>query len=124
MELFQLPWRRAEACTYNRLSAHGKSVQVSSQNWTPADIDVKIENVRGREQSSEFSLKLTGFEFHKSPSVVKDFGNEALIKSTYYEECIQHLKSITGASRVVIHDHRQWLNAVICSGKEANLHDV
>lgn len=75
------------------------------RNWDATDFDVKVENVRGREKSSEFSLDVTGFEFHKSPSVVEDFGNEELIKSKYYDECIQNLKSITGASRVVIFDH-------------------
>lgn len=66
---------------------------------------MRVENVRGRERSSEFSLDVTGFEFHKAPSAVDDFSDEALIKSKYYEESIQNLKSITGASRVVIFDH-------------------
>lgn len=87
------------------LPAHGQSAQALPQNWDATDFDVKVENVRGREKSSEFSLDVTGFEFHKSPSVVEDFGNEELIKSKYYDECIQNLKSITGASRVVIFDH-------------------
>ncbi|KAG8708585.1 hypothetical protein FRC09_001149 [Ceratobasidium sp. 395] len=75
------------------------------RNWEASDFAATVENVRGRERSPEFNLDVTGFEFHKSPTKVEDFGNESLIKSKYYEECIQNLKDITGASRVVIFDH-------------------
>ncbi|KAG8737200.1 hypothetical protein FRC10_008465 [Ceratobasidium sp. 414] len=75
------------------------------QNYDTYGFPVSVENVRGREKSSEFSLDTTGFEFHKSPTAVEDFGNEALIKAKYYDECIQNLKAITGASRAIIFDH-------------------
>jgi len=73
------------------------------RNWEPASFDVRVENVRGRE--GNFTLDTSGFEFHKVPTEEKSFESEESIKSTYYEDCIRNIKSITGASRVVIFDH-------------------
>ncbi|KAG9087977.1 hypothetical protein FRC07_012700, partial [Ceratobasidium sp. 392] len=74
-------------------------------NFKHTNHGVKVENVRGREKSPELGLDVSGFEFHNVPTSVKDFGNEELIKSKYYEECIENIKNITGASKVVIFDH-------------------
>ncbi|KAG9084982.1 hypothetical protein FS749_004779 [Ceratobasidium sp. UAMH 11750] len=51
------------------------------QNYDTSAFPARVENVRGREKSSEFSLDVTGFEFHESPTAVEDFGNETLIRS-------------------------------------------
>jgi len=64
---------------------------------------VQVENVRSH--IKDFTLDAAGFEYHNIPSREKLFEDENSIKSTYYEDCIQSIKNITGASRVVIFDH-------------------
>ncbi|QRV98405.1 hypothetical protein RhiJN_26424 [Ceratobasidium sp. AG-Ba] len=73
------------------------------RNWEPASFGVQAENVRGHE--NEYTLDTAGFQFHNMPSKGTDFDNEESIKKTYYEESIQNIRDITGASRVVIFDH-------------------
>ncbi|OAX30520.1 hypothetical protein K503DRAFT_225875, partial [Rhizopogon vinicolor AM-OR11-026] len=60
-------------------------------------------NVRGRED--EFSLDTCGFEFLKYPSTVKEFFDEEVIKTRYYAEVDQLLKTHTGGKRVIITSH-------------------
>lgn len=71
---------------------------------------MKVENVRSH--IKDFTLDTAGFEYHNIPSREKLFEDENSIKSTYYEDCIQNIKDITGASRVVIFDHSKSLYAI------------
>ncbi|QRV84342.1 hypothetical protein RhiJN_12358 [Ceratobasidium sp. AG-Ba] len=73
------------------------------RNWESASFGVQAENLRGHE--NEYTLDTAGFQFHNIPTKGTDFDNEDSIKKTYYEESIQNIKNITGASRVVIFDH-------------------
>ncbi|KAF8599890.1 hypothetical protein BDV93DRAFT_477005 [Ceratobasidium sp. AG-I] len=73
------------------------------RNWETVEFTVKAENVRGHEK--DFTLDKSGFEFHHVPSTEKAFEDDEVIRKGYYEESIQHIKNLTGASRVVIFDH-------------------
>ncbi|KAG8696988.1 hypothetical protein FRC09_008158 [Ceratobasidium sp. 395] len=99
---FTPPLDGSKAFVYTSLTAPDGGPK---KNFDNVEFPVQVENVRGREQSPELSLDVSGFEFHKSSTSVKDFGDEELVKSKYYEECIQNIKRITGASKVVIFDH-------------------
>ena len=76
---------------------------VPRRNWDIVGFDVKVENVRGREK--DFTLDKSGFEFHHRPSPETKFEDDEAIRSVYYEDSIQAIKELTGASRVVIFDH-------------------
>ncbi|KDN42356.1 hypothetical protein RSAG8_06847, partial [Rhizoctonia solani AG-8 WAC10335] len=64
----------------------------------PRRFPVDVENVRGREK--EFTLDSAGFEFHTIPSREKNFESDESIRANYYEDCIETIKKLTGASRV------------------------
>jgi hypothetical protein len=87
---------------------HLDSNLTTLQNWIPVEFPVKVENVRGREK--EFTLDSAGFEFHKVPTREKNFESDESIRAVYYEDCIETIKNLTGASRVAIFDHSE------CSG--------
>ncbi|OAX35643.1 hypothetical protein K503DRAFT_745650 [Rhizopogon vinicolor AM-OR11-026] len=72
-------------------------------NAQPDLCSVVISNVRGRED--EFSLDTCGFEFLKHPSTVKEFFDEEVIRTHYYPEVKEFLKTHTGAKRVIIVSH-------------------
>ena len=76
------------------------------RNWEPTSHSVRVENVRGRENSGEFTLDDSGFEFHRIPNRAPiSFDNDEEIRTKYYQESIDNIKNLTGASRVVIFDH-------------------
>ncbi|OCH88906.1 hypothetical protein OBBRIDRAFT_757363 [Obba rivulosa] len=64
---------------------------------------VVIHDVRGKEDS--VSLDTTGFQFVKHVSSEKDFLDEEAIKTSYYKEVEELLKTEAGAKRVFIFDH-------------------
>ncbi|KAJ3526993.1 hypothetical protein NMY22_g9948 [Coprinellus aureogranulatus] len=66
--------------------------------------DVVIENVRGKED--QYTLDNAGFQFLKAPPKHRSFENDEAIQNEYYPESIELIKQVTGASRVVIFDHR------------------
>ncbi|KAH9908283.1 hypothetical protein F4778DRAFT_342593 [Xylariomycetidae sp. FL2044] len=53
-----------------------------------------------------YTLDLHGFQFRAHESRVKDFDDEEMVKTQYYAECEQLLKNVTGASRVLMWDHK------------------
>jgi len=59
----------------------------------------------GRLMEEPFDLDVHGFAFVKHPTKMKDFYDEAELKSVYYAEIEQLIKDQTGASRVLIFDH-------------------
>ncbi|KAB5591607.1 hypothetical protein CTheo_4955 [Ceratobasidium theobromae] len=79
-------------------------VDAPRRNWTAVEFDVQVENVRGRE--SDFTLDKAGFEFHNVPTQgTTNFEDDNSIRTVYYQDSIQKIKNLTGASRVVIFDH-------------------
>ena len=76
------------------------------KNYTFADHDFEIENVRGKEHL--YSLDKTGFQFLKAEAKHRSFENDEEIVSEYYPESVELLKEVTGASRVVIFDHSEF----------------
>ncbi|KAH9941899.1 uncharacterized protein BXZ73DRAFT_41715 [Epithele typhae] len=73
------------------------------RNYQQATHEVKIENIRGKEDS--VSLDKTGFQFYNRPAAHKSFQNDEEIEKEYYPESIALLKELTGASLVVPFDH-------------------
>ena len=73
---------------------------------------VVVHDVRGRQDA--FGLDITGFQWVKFPSVVKDpeFADREKIETVYYAEVEDILKKCTGAKRVFIFHHsiRRKLN--------------
>jgi hypothetical protein len=59
----------------------------------------------GRREAEDFSLDRNGFRFVRHDTKVKDFFDEAEIRSTYYPEMEALVKAQSGASRVVVFDH-------------------
>jgi len=55
---------------------------------------------------SQYSLDTAGFQYYRHRSQEKAFTNEDAIVSTYYDECKQLLRDITGASRIHIFNHK------------------
>ncbi|KAL1950372.1 hypothetical protein VTO73DRAFT_5496 [Trametes versicolor] len=64
---------------------------------------VVIHDARGREH--ELTLDTSGFQFVKYPSAESAFDNEERIKTEYYKEVEELLKTVAGAKRVFIFDH-------------------
>ena len=73
---------------------------------------VVVHDVRGRQDT--FSLDITGFQWVKFPSVVKDseFVDKEKIETVYYAEVEDILKKYTSAKKVFIFHHvvRRKLN--------------
>jgi hypothetical protein len=65
--------------------------------------EVEIEDLRGNEAS--VSLDGNGFHYGVHASKHTAFDNDAAIEAEYYPESIELIKSVTGASRVVLFDH-------------------
>jgi len=64
--------------------------------------DVVLENLRGKEDL--VTLDTAGFQYFKHKSKHSSFANDEEIKE-YYPESIELIKSLTGASRVVLFNH-------------------
>ncbi|KAI0379212.1 hypothetical protein F5Y04DRAFT_290427 [Hypomontagnella monticulosa] len=66
-----------------------------------------VHDVTGEED--KYSLDNHGFQFLRHASKVtslQDFQDEELVKAEYYPESVELLKSVTGASRIFIFDHK------------------
>ncbi|KAG5646559.1 hypothetical protein DXG03_002862 [Asterophora parasitica] len=77
---------------------------VRDQNWTLAQHEVVIENLRGKPADAA-TLDTAGFQLFHSPAKHTTFTDDAEIEREYYPESIELLKKLTGASRVVLFDH-------------------
>src|SRR2546423_15331723 len=60
---------------------------------------MKIED--GRAHLNELALDVNGFVLLEHQTQVRDFFDEAQVKSVYYAEAEHLIKSVSGASRVV-----------------------
>jgi len=72
-------------------------------NVTHENKTVVIENLRGNEDS--VTLDTAGFQYYKHASKHTSFTDDAEVEKEYYPESIELIKSLTGASRVVLFDH-------------------
>lgn len=78
------------------------------RNWETVAYNVEIEDLRGKENT--VNLDVHGFQFGThATKVQKGFLDEEEIKQVYYSESAEILKSVTGASRVVVYDHSDSL---------------
>src|SRR6184192_3587151 len=59
----------------------------------------------GRLAADRFSLERDGFHFVRHDTRMRDFFDEAEIRSTYYAEMEALVKAESGARRVVVFDH-------------------
>lgn len=64
---------------------------------------VVVHDARGREH--ELTLDTAGFQFVKYPSAESKFDDEERIKTEYYKEIEELLKTVAGAKCVFIFDH-------------------
>lgn len=64
---------------------------------------VRIHN--GRPLAERFEFEREGFRFVRSPTAVRDFGDDDEIRRVYYPECEALIKRESGARRVVVFDH-------------------
>ena len=65
----------------------------------------KVVIHNGRPQAGEFALDRDGFRFVDHDTKVKDFFDEAEVRSVYYAEMEALIKAESGAKRVVVFDH-------------------
>lgn len=80
---------------------------IYGRNWADDPHIVHIENVRGSED--QYKLNEAGFQFGRERSTHSRFLDDKEIEGEYYPECIELIKKITGARRVVIFDQSQFL---------------
>lgn len=76
-------------------------------NVEKASHGVKVENVRGKEDS--YTLDSSGFQFCTHPTKCSDLRDNKRIEEEYYPECVEFIKKLTGAPRAVIFDHSKYL---------------
>jgi len=65
----------------------------------------KMTVTNGRPLIGQFSLEREGFIFVNHETKVKNFYDDAEVRSVYYDETEQLVKEISGAKRVVVFDH-------------------
>ena len=78
---------------------------IYSASWVQEEHTVKIEDLRGKEDS--VTLDTAGFQFSKKGAKHESFADDDVIKTEYYPESIELIKKVTGASRIVLFDHSQ-----------------
>jgi len=83
----------------------GVSFAVSEQKRTGQYQQYKMPVYDGRAAADRLSLEREGFIFVKHETKVKDFFNEAEVRSVYYPETERLVKENSGAKRVLVFDH-------------------
>jgi len=83
-------------------SKHSLSKPNEGRNWVLEPRQRSISNLRGKEDT--VSLDKEGFQYVKHVSKEKDFTDDEKIQE-YYEESVELIKNVTGASRAVVFDH-------------------
>jgi hypothetical protein len=81
----------------------GPGSDTRSSGGTSDPRKVVIHN--GRPHADEFALDRDGFRFVDHDTKVKDFFDEAEVRSVYYPEMEALIKAESGAKRVVVFDH-------------------
>ena len=64
---------------------------------------VRIHN--GRPLADHFVFEREGFRFVPHRSQVGNFADDAEVRRVYYPECVELIKQVSGAKRVVVFDH-------------------
>ena len=77
------------------------------RNFTQKSYQLEIENLRGKEDT--VSLDAAGFQFARAEAKHKAFVNNEDIAREYYPECEELIKKVTGASRVLVFDHSEFV---------------
>ena len=80
--------------------------------------EFKMPIYNGRAIADRLSLEREGFVFVQHDTQVKNFYNEAEVRSIYYKETENLVKQISGAKRVLVFDHT--LRAADSAIREAN----
>ncbi|KAK7033328.1 hypothetical protein R3P38DRAFT_791436 [Favolaschia claudopus] len=93
-----------DAPAYQSINAQVET-GIRDRNFTLESHEVKIENLRGNEESDQATLDTTGFQLFNHPAKHTSFANDTEIHEQYYPESIELIKKLTGASRVVLFDH-------------------
>jgi hypothetical protein len=83
----------------------GVSSTVADQKRKGKYREYKVPVYDGRAIADRLSLEREGFLFVKHETRVKDFFNEAEVRSVYYPETQQLVKQYSGADRVLVFDH-------------------
>ncbi|PFH45737.1 hypothetical protein AMATHDRAFT_158041 [Amanita thiersii Skay4041] len=73
------------------------------RNWTTEQREIYIEDISQKKDT--VTLDTAGFQFFTSPTKHVSFDDDADIQRGYYPECIELIKEMTGASRVVLFNH-------------------
>ena len=80
------------------------------KNYMHEAHETQVENLRGKEDT--VSLDTAGFQFYNIPAKYKgEFLDDKEIKGEYYPESEELLKKLTGASKVVIFDHSEYIHS-------------
>jgi hypothetical protein len=96
---------------FTRRDAADPASGLPKSNWEVNSQEVEIEDLRGNEGSA--SLDTTGFQFGVHPANHQSFANDDEIEKEYYPESIELIKSVTGAGRVVLFDHSEYVEWVL-----------
>jgi hypothetical protein len=98
--------------TLNYVVSNGE--KLFTQTGGPGSLDVRTGGTpdprpvamhNGRPHVKEFALERDGFRFVRHDTGMKDFFDEAEVRSTYYREMEDLIKAESGAKRVVVFDH-------------------
>jgi hypothetical protein len=71
----------------------------------PGDAPVEITVSDGWPMAKDFSLDRNGFSVHDFGSKHDDWENDDAVRSSFYPEVVEFLKSTVGAKRVLVFDH-------------------
>jgi hypothetical protein len=98
--------------TLNYIVSNGETL--FTQTGGPGSLDVRTGGTpdprpvamhNGRPHVKEFALERDGFRFVRHDTKMRDFFDEAEVRSTYYREMEELIKAESGANRVVVFDH-------------------
>ncbi|MGY8961272.1 MAG: CmcJ/NvfI family oxidoreductase, partial [Alphaproteobacteria bacterium] len=67
--------------------------------------DVFVQDARPRLAAGEISLDHSGFTLSENATKVTDFRDEALVESVYYPEIQNLVRTVSGASQVIVKGH-------------------
>lgn len=78
----------------------------ASVKLNPPGTDQRETTVyNGWPQVDQFSLDREGFELHTFDATFTAFDDDAAVKSTFYAQVVDYVKTHTGARRVIVFDH-------------------
>jgi hypothetical protein len=71
----------------------------------PGDAPVEISVHDGWSKAKDFTIDKNGFSLHDFQSKHDDWSDDETVRSLFYPEVVDFLKSTTGAKRVLVFDH-------------------